>query len=485
MTTWSVVIPTVGRPCLTDLLADLSRQAWPPQAVYVVDDRRRPAEPLQVEASVLRSGGRGPAAARNLGWRSSATEWIAFLDDDVRLPDTWSDDLVRDLQAADELTAGVQGSIVVPKPAGRPLTDWERSTAGLENAKWATADMAYRREALEEVDGFDERFPRAYREDAELALRVRGRGWKLARGRRSIIHPVRPENFWVSVRVQRGNADDALLRAIYGRHWRRYAECPPGRFKWHLATVLAALSIPAGFRRLGALAWLALTTDFIRRRLEPGPRTVNEIARMILTSPVLPFVAVWHRAKGTWRHRGSTPWPPPLRAVLFDRDGTLVRDVPYNGDPDRVELFPQARQAVERLRTAGLQLGVVTNQSGIGRGLLTAEQVAGVNRRIDELLGPFNTWQVCPHAPDEGCACRKPAAGLVLAAAAELGVPPGQVLVIGDIGADVEAAQAAGARSVLVPNRRTRTEEVLAAPMTAPDLTTAVEYVLAELPGRR
>jgi HAD superfamily hydrolase (TIGR01662 family) len=345
--------------------------------------------------------------------------------------------------------------------------------------------MAYRRVALEEVDGFDERFPRAYREDAELALRVRRHDGKLTRGRRYVIHPVRRESFWVSVRVQRGNADDALMRAIYGRHWRQYADCPPGRLKWHLATVLAALAVPAGFRRLGTVAWLALTTDFVRRRIAPGPRTADELARMTITSAVLPFAAVWHRARGTWQHRGSTPWPPPLRAVLFDRDGTLVRDVPYNGDPARVELIPQARQAVDRLRTAGLQVGVVTNQSGIGRGLLTADQVAQVNGRVEELLGPFQTWQVCPHAPDDGCGCRKPAAGMVLAAAAELGVLPGQVMVLGDIGADVEAAQAAGARSVLVPTRATRTEEVLAAPMTAPDLAAAVEYVLTELPGRR
>jgi histidinol-phosphate phosphatase family protein len=171
--------------------------------------------------------------------------------------------------------------------------------------------------------------------------------------------------------------------------------------------------------------------------------------------------------------------------VLFDRDGTLVRDVPYNGEADRVEPLPGARLAVERLRTAGLRLGVVSNQSGIGRGLITAEQVAQVNRRVDELLGPFSTWQVCPHDSADGCACRKPAPGLVLAAAAELGVRPSQIVVIGDIGSDIEAAEAAGARSVLVPTRQTRPEEILQAPTTAPDLRSAVDQVLEQLPGRR
>jgi histidinol-phosphate phosphatase family protein len=167
-----------------------------------------------------------------------------------------------------------------------------------------------------------------------------------------------------------------------------------------------------------------------------------------------------------------------VRAVLFDRDGTLVYDVPYNGDPDLVEVVPDATTAIERLRAAGLRLGVITNQSGVGRGLISADQVATVNRKVDELLGPFHTWQVCPHTAEDHCACRKPAAGLVLAAAEELGVAASQIVVIGDIGSDLQAAQAAGARSVLVPNGATRAEEIAAAPVVASDLRAAVDHVL-------
>jgi histidinol-phosphate phosphatase family protein len=347
----------------------------------------------------------------------------------------------------------------------------------LSDAKWATADLAYRRSALEQVGGFDERFRRAYREDAELALRLRQQGWRLVKGSRHIVHPVRPEGFWVSVRVQRGNADDALMRAVYGRRWRSLAECPRGRLPWHLATVLsAAASLVAG--RKAAMVWALLTADFARRRIQPGPRTAAEVARMAVTSAVLPFAAVWHRAHGTWQHRGSVAWPHAVRAVLFDRDGTLVHDVPYNGDPAQVRPVPQARQALRRLRRAGLAVGVVTNQSGIARAIVTPEQVAAVNDRVDRLLGPFDTWQVCPHADADGCTCRKPAPGLVLAAAAELGVPTEQVVVIGDIGSDVEAARAAGARAVLVPTATTRSEEIHAAGTVRPDLLTAVDHIL-------
>jgi histidinol-phosphate phosphatase family protein len=135
------------------------------------------------------------------------------------------------------------------------------------------------------------------------------------------------------------------------------------------------------------------------------------------------------------------------------------------------------------LKEAGLAVGVITNQSGIGRDMISADEVAAVNKRIDELLGPFDTWQVCPHTNADGCACRKPAPGLILAAAAELGVAPSQVVVIGDIGSDIDAAEAAGARSVLVPNQQTRADEVRSARTVRSDLLAAVDHVLEY--GRR
>jgi histidinol-phosphate phosphatase family protein len=169
--------------------------------------------------------------------------------------------------------------------------------------------------------------------------------------------------------------------------------------------------------------------------------------------------------------------------VLFDRDGTLVVDVPYNGDPDLVEPVPGALDALGRLRDAGVALGIVSNQSGVARGLLTAAQVRAVNRRVVELLGPFGAVAWCPHGPAAGCGCRKPAPGLVVAAARRLGLEPERCAVVGDIGADVDAARAAGARAVLVPNRRTLPTEVAAAERAggvavAPDLGAAVDVLL-------
>jgi HAD superfamily hydrolase (TIGR01662 family) len=180
-----------------------------------------------------------------------------------------------------------------------------------------------------------------------------------------------------------------------------------------------------------------------------------------------------------------SPAERPVKAVLFDRDGTLVHDVPYNGDPELVRPVDGAREAVALLRDHGIRVGVVTNQSGVARGLLTDTDVRHVNRRIDELVGPFDVWAVCPHGPDDGCHCRKPRPGMVLWAAGRLRATPADCVVIGDIGADLEAAERAGAHGILVPNAQTRPQETAAAPHVAPDLLTAARALLTGPPRGR
>jgi histidinol-phosphate phosphatase family protein len=524
--TYDVVVPTIGRPSLAVLLDALARSAGPPpRAVVLVDDRRRPSTPLVASVPpalvplvrVLRGRAAGPAAARNTGWRASSAPWIAFLDDDVVPAPDWCARLAEDLDALAPDIAGCQGTIRVPRPPGRPPTDWERNVRGLERARWATADMAYRREALERAGGFDERFRRAYREDADLALRLAGAGYALVHGRRVVEHPVRPAGVWTSVRLQAGNADDALMAALHGRGWRSRAGAPRGRRRSHLVTT-AALALAAGAllrgRRgvaAGGLAvWLARTASFAWSRIAPGPRTAREVVTMAVTSAVIPLAAVFHYTTGLlalpWRlgpsRSGPAPSPPAIRearlgtdaaahgddahagrpiaprAVLLDRDGTLIVDVPYNGDPARVVPVPGARAALDRLRAHGVALAVVTNQSGVARGLIRPEQVDAVNRRVEALLGPLGPWLVCMHGEADRCACRKPAPGLVLAAAAALGVPAEACAVVGDTGADVQAALAAGARPILVPTAVTRAAEIERAPEVAPDLATAVARLL-------
>jgi HAD superfamily hydrolase (TIGR01662 family) len=488
----TVVVPTIGRPSLDVLLDALAADPGPRPAELVVVDDRPSGPPLAVErpglppVRVVRTGGGGPARARNLGWRTARTEWIAFLDDDVVPDPGWYARLEADLAGLPADVAGSQGRVRVPLPADRRPTDWERGTAGLATSAWITADLAYRRAALAAVGGFDERFPRAFREDSDLALRVVDTGARLVRGERGITHPVRPVDRWVSVRVQAGNADDVLMRRLHGPGWRDRAEAALGRRPQHLAVTAAGLAAAglAAARRpraaaVAALAWAAGTAEFAWARIAPGPRDRAEVTTMALTSAAIPPLATWHWLRGVVRHRRVAPWRGLPDLVLFDRDGTLVHDFPYNGDPAWVRPVDGAREALDGLRARGVRVGVVSNQSGVARGIITREQVDACMARLDDLLGPFDTVQVCPHGPDDACGCRKPAPGMVKAACAELGVEPARTVVVGDIGADVEAAAAAGASGIMVPTPVTRRQEVEAAGHVAATLTAAVDDVLA------
>ena len=490
-----VVIPTAGRDSLARLLDALAGARGPrPGRMLVVDDRRWPQTAVPLAGAfaegveVVRGGGRGPAAARNTGWKAASAEWVVFLDDDVVPGADWPAQLARDLSRLPERVAASQGRVAVPLAQGRRPTDWERNTANLENARWATADMAFRRRALAAVGGFDERFPRAYREDADLGLRLRRAGYEIVTGERRVTHPVRRADRWISVRLQAGNADDVLMRRLHGSDWRARAGAPRGGLRRHLATTgagllgAAALALRRRREAAGALAgWLAGTAALAAQRIAPGPRTPDEVATMLLTSVAIPPAATFHWARGqvaVRRLAGVDRTRPSPHAVLLDRDGTLVQDVPYNGDPARVRPMPGARAALDRLRRAGVPLAVVSNQSGVGRGLITDAEMRAVNRRVEELLGPLGPWLVCLHAPEARCACRKPRPGLVLEAARRLGLAPERCAVVGDIGADMEAARAAGARAVLVPTARTRIEEVEAATESVFDLPAAVDLLV-------
>ncbi|MFE6281657.1 glycosyltransferase family 2 protein [Streptomyces sp. NPDC057877] len=327
MTDYAVVIPTLVRDTLADCLAALAAATGPgPREIVLVDDRPDPdradlQHPLSVlgdlrdRTTVLRSGGRGPAAARNTGLRAVASPWAAFLDDDVQVGPHWCEQLTQDLDEAGPDIAGVQGVIAVPLPGARRPTDWERNTAALAQARWITADMAYRTDALKQVDGFDERFPRAYREDADLALRLLDAGWRIRQGRRTTRHPVRPADRWVSLRSQRGNADDALMLRLHGPNWWHRAVAPRGRLRSHLAVTgagaaagLLALTRRRTAAEIAATAWALGTAEFAWSRIAPGPRTRYEVTTMLVTSALIPPLASWHWLSGRWRHRQAPPW---------------------------------------------------------------------------------------------------------------------------------------------------------------------------------
>jgi len=181
---------------------------------------------------------------------------------------------------------------------------------------------------------------------------------------------------------------------------------------------------------------------------------------------------------------------PPRRAVFLDKDGTLIVDVPYNVDPSRIVLAPGAVEGLTRLHASGYRLIVITNQSGVARGRFGVEALGPVEDRLRSLLAEFGVplagFYFCPHHPAGSvpaysvvCDCRKPAPGMLLRAANELGIDLAQSWFVGDILNDVEAGHRAGCRAVLLDNGNET--EWVAGPDRTPDRTASDLDAAADL----
>jgi D-glycero-D-manno-heptose 1,7-bisphosphate phosphatase len=182
------------------------------------------------------------------------------------------------------------------------------------------------------------------------------------------------------------------------------------------------------------------------------------------------------------------------RPVVFvDKDGTLIEDLPYNVDPARVRFAPGARDAVRLLGAAGLDLVVVTNQSGVARGYFDEADLDVLGRHLERevaaLGGRLAGFYACPHLPDGtveafaiDCTCRKPAPGMIERAAAEVGADTRRSWFIGDTWMDVAAGAAAGCRTILVgPEHRDRPGHPpdVVPDAAVPDLLAAAQIILA------
>jgi D-glycero-D-manno-heptose 1,7-bisphosphate phosphatase len=173
---------------------------------------------------------------------------------------------------------------------------------------------------------------------------------------------------------------------------------------------------------------------------------------------------------------------PLFPAVLIDRDGTLIPDVPYNSDPEKVQLFPGVMEALARRKRAGFQNVIVTNQSGIGRGRITPAQYAAVHARLLELLGPgvIDATYFCPDAPDVPSENRKPAPGMLLAAARELGLDLARSWMIGDKTSDLFCGRNAGVQAILVLTGKGPQADRSAAAHVANDFAAAADFIVQQ-----
>ena len=170
------------------------------------------------------------------------------------------------------------------------------------------------------------------------------------------------------------------------------------------------------------------------------------------------------------------------RAVFFDRDGTLMEDAHYCGDPALVKVFPGVPDALRRLKEAGFGVFLITNQSGIGRGLISEAQYLAVEEEFLRQAGRHlvDASYYCPDAPGVPSNCRKPEPGMVLRAAAAHHIDLAASYFVGDKSADIECGRRAGTRTILVLTGYGR-EQKCAADSTCRDVVEAVEVII----GRR
>ena len=181
------------------------------------------------------------------------------------------------------------------------------------------------------------------------------------------------------------------------------------------------------------------------------------------------------------------------RFALVDRDGTINEERHYLSDPDELVLIPGSADALVRLRDElDMGIAVVTNQAEIGRGNLRPERLAEIHERLEAMLAhegaSVDGIFVCPHAPEEGCDCRKPAPGLALAAVERFGFDPADAFVVGDHAGDMGLGRAIGATTILVRTGHGADEEASAAPLAdhvAPDLGAAVAIIAGLVTGGR
>lgn len=307
----SVVVPTYRRPqllkkCLTALCAqDLSPEAF---EIVVADDGPSADTQALVESfceeyaavPAIRylevSGRHGPAAARNCGWRNARGNFIAFTDDDCQPAREW---LWQGLLALKQGADAVWGKLVMPVPS-RP-TDYEKDASHLANAEFITANCFCRKSILEQVGGFDEAFRLAWREDSDLFFNLLKADARIVHAPAAVVvHPIRPAAWGISLSQQRKVLFDALLYKKHPQYYRaRIRSLPP----WNYYVIVLSLALALGLvlsghfngAALAAIVWLCFSLDFMLRRLRGTSHTPAHITEMLVTSMLIPPLALyWH-----------------------------------------------------------------------------------------------------------------------------------------------------------------------------------------------
>jgi len=316
----SIVVPTRGRPqMLNRCMASLVLQDFDPARfeIIIVDDGPSDDTREVVSGWTSHTSGRGPAityipsmgphgpaAARNHGWRAARGSIIAFTDDDTIARTDW---LRNGVQAFGDHVHAVCGRVVMPLK--KTPTDYELDAKNLETAEFVTANCFCRKRVLEDLGGFDERFQFAWREDSDLHFRLLEYHANIVYETKAVmVHPIRPANWGVSLQQVKKVQFDALLFKKHPKLYRKRIRAKP-RWDFYLTVgalftaLIALLAGATGTAAIAGLIWAFMTGRFCFQRLKRTSKAPKHIAEMVVTSALIPPLAVYWRAVGAFKFR--------------------------------------------------------------------------------------------------------------------------------------------------------------------------------------
>lgn len=317
----SVVVPTYRRPqllkrCIEALAAQqfglddyeiIIVSDGPDQHTHdMLNSLQYLAHPFIQYISLARNC--GPAAARNAGWKAANGMLIAFTDDDTQPAERWLWSLWANyLFMHTPVRIAFAGQVVVPLP--EEPTDFELNISHLETADFVTANCACTKAALEEVNGFDEMFTAAWREDSDLEFRLMEKNISIKKIQSAIVvHPARKATWGISIREQKKTMFNALLYKKFPSLFRKKIQYAPA---WNYYLIISAmLAIIGGLilqwkwlAMAGGVLYVVLTVNFIIKRLAATSRSATHVSEMVFTSMVIPFISVYWTLYGAVKYR--------------------------------------------------------------------------------------------------------------------------------------------------------------------------------------
>lgn len=317
----SVIIPTYQRPqLLLRCVQALMHQVFPKDEYEIIivsdgpDEKTKQAllQAIPTQGPIVRfhslSKKNGPAAARNYGWRMArSNRLIAFTDDDCIPDPKWLLAFWNAFLRSPGNKLAFTGKTAVPIPA--VPTDYERNIAQLEHAEFITANCACTKAALEKVDGFDEQFTMAWREDSDLQFKFLEHQIPIINVKNAMVtHPVRKAPWGVSIKEEKKGVFNALLYKKFPVLYKKRIQASP---PWHYYAILSFIFLFL-VGTLLSLAWLMavsfggwalLTGWFTARRLANTSHAVTHVLEMTVTSAVIPVLSIYYRVYGSWKFK--------------------------------------------------------------------------------------------------------------------------------------------------------------------------------------